>query len=59
MFASMLGAALLAVAPAAAQDQAAPAGTSQEGAVYFAGETEGIGDPNPFYENGVYSIFYL
>jgi len=47
------------VAPAAAQDQAAPAGTSQEGAVYFAGETEGIGDPNPFYENGVYSIFYL
>lgn len=27
--------------------------------VYFAHEVEGIGDPNPFYEDGVYSVFYL
>lgn len=27
--------------------------------VYFAREVEGIGDPNPFYEDGVYSVFYL
>ncbi|EJL36950.1 beta-fructosidase, levanase/invertase [Caulobacter sp. AP07] len=27
--------------------------------VYFAGETAGVGDPNPYYENGVYSVFYL
>ena len=27
--------------------------------VYFAGEAAGVGDPNPFYENGTYSVFYL
>lgn len=27
--------------------------------VYFAQETQGVGDPNPFYENGLYSVFYL
>jgi hypothetical protein len=59
MLASMLGAALLAMTPAAVQAQPPAAQTAQDGAVYFAGEPEGIGDPNPYYENGVYSIFYL
>jgi hypothetical protein len=59
MLASMLGAALLAVTPAAVQARPLAAQTAQDGAVYFAGEPEGIGDPNPYYENGVYSIFYL
>ena len=27
--------------------------------VYFAGETAGVGDPNPFFEDGTYSVFYL
>jgi hypothetical protein len=27
--------------------------------LYFAGEVAGVGDPNPFYENGTYSVFYL
>lgn len=27
--------------------------------LYFASEVAGVGDPNPFYENGVYSVFYL
>ncbi|UYN98954.1 MAG: hypothetical protein KIT02_13585 [Devosia sp.] len=27
--------------------------------LYFAGETVGVGDPNPYYEDGVYSVFYL
>lgn len=27
--------------------------------VYFAHEANGVGDPNPYYEDGVYSIFYL
>lgn len=27
--------------------------------LYFSGEVAGVGDPNPFYENGVYSVFYL
>lgn len=27
--------------------------------LYFAGEMAGVGDPNPFYENGTYSVFYL
>ena len=28
-------------------------------AVYFAGEMAGVGDPNPYAEDGVYSVFYL
>lgn len=28
-------------------------------AIYFAGETAGVGDPNPYAEDGVYSVFYL
>lgn len=28
-------------------------------AVYFAGETAGVGDPTPYAEDGVYSVFYL
>jgi hypothetical protein len=27
--------------------------------VYFAGEAAGVGDPNPYAEDGVYSVFYL
>ncbi len=27
--------------------------------LYFAGEVAGVGDPNPFYEDGTYSVFYL
>lgn len=27
--------------------------------VYFAQEQRGIGDPNPYFEDGVYSVFYL
>lgn len=27
--------------------------------LYFSGEAAGVGDPNPFFENGVYSVFYL
>lgn len=27
--------------------------------LYFGGEMAGVGDPNPFYENGTYSVFYL
>lgn len=59
MLASMFGAALMALAPAAVQVQTPAAQSPQGDAVYFAGEAEGIGDPNPYYENGVYSIFYL
>lgn len=55
MLACMLGAAVLAMAPAAAQ---APPPVDAR-AVYFDGEAEGVGDPNPYYENGVYSVFYL
>lgn len=28
-------------------------------ALYFNAETNGIGDPNPYYENGKYSVIYL
>ncbi|OJX42565.1 MAG: hypothetical protein BGO80_13915 [Devosia sp. 63-57] len=31
----------------------------QAAPLYFAGETAGVGDPNPFYEDGTYSVFYL
>jgi hypothetical protein len=35
-------------------------GAAAEGApLYFAGEVAGVGDPNPFYEDGTYSVFYL
>jgi hypothetical protein len=35
-------------------------GTATEAApLYFAGEVAGVGDPNPFFENGTYSVFYL
>lgn len=27
--------------------------------VYFAGEANGIGDPNPYFENGVFTVVYL
>jgi hypothetical protein len=27
--------------------------------IYFAGEVAGVGDPNPYAEDGVYSVFYL
>ena len=37
---------------------ASPASAS-EAPVYFAHEANGIGDPNPMFENGVYSVFYL
>jgi hypothetical protein len=36
-----------------------PAARADPEPVYFAGDPDGIGDPNPFYANGVYSIFYL
>jgi hypothetical protein len=31
----------------------------QAAPLYFAGETVGVGDPNPFYEHGTYWVFYL
>ncbi|WP_231923254.1 glycoside hydrolase family protein [Sphingobium cloacae] len=37
----------------------APLLPAADAPVYFAHEQAGIGDPNPFYENGVYSVFYL
>jgi len=33
-----------------------PAGAAP---LYFSGEIAGVGDPNPFFENGIYSVFYL
>ncbi len=27
--------------------------------LYFAGEMAGVGDPNPYFESGTYSVFYL
>lgn len=38
---------------------AAPPASASEASVYFAHEASGIGDPNPIFENGVYSVFYL
>ncbi|PTQ09433.1 hypothetical protein CLG96_14680 [Sphingomonas oleivorans] len=38
---------------------AASGGSPAEPPIYFAHEEAGIGDPNPFFENGVYSVFYL
>ncbi|WP_338721265.1 hypothetical protein [Devosia sp. XK-2] len=42
---------LLAATSFAAAAEAAP--------LYFAGEVAGVGDPNPFFEDGTYSVFYL
>lgn len=44
-------AALLVTTSLGAAAEAAP--------LYFAGEVAGVGDPNPFYEDGSYSVFYL
>lgn len=46
-----LVAALLVATGLGAATEAAP--------LYFAGEAAGVGDPNPFFENGTYSVFYL
>jgi hypothetical protein len=46
-----LVAALLVATGLGAATEAAP--------LYFAGEVAGVGDPNPFFENGTYSVFYL
>ena len=46
-----LVAALLVTTGLGAATEAAP--------LYFAGEVPGVGDPNPFFENGTYSVFYL
>jgi hypothetical protein len=46
-----LAAALLVTTGLGAATEAAP--------LYFAGEVPGVGDPNPFFENGTYSVFYL
>ena len=34
-------------------------GAVEAAPLYFAGEVAGVGDPNPFFENGTYSVFYL
>ena len=44
-------AALLVTTSLGAAAEAAP--------LYLAGEVAGVGDPNPFYEDGSYSVFYL
>jgi hypothetical protein len=46
-----LAAVLLAATSLVAAAEAAP--------LYFAGEVAGVGDPNPFFEDGTYSVFYL
>lgn len=46
-----LAAALIVTTSLGAATEAAP--------LYFAGELAGVGDPNPFFENGTYSVFYL
>lgn len=33
--------------------------STQAAPLYFSGEMAGIGDPNPYFENGTYSVFYL
>lgn len=37
----------------------ATCGPVQAAPLYFAGEVAGVGDPNPYFENGSYSVFYL